>query len=44
VSTRGDITWREPPTGDRVTYCSLDIDPFRSSASPASGLHRPSGW
>lgn len=39
----GDITWRKPPTGDRATYCSYDIDLFSPIRTPAPSRHALSG-
>ncbi|WP_447913097.1 tyrosine-type recombinase/integrase [Microbacterium phyllosphaerae] len=43
MSVLGDITWREPPTGDRVTYCSFDIDSFSRIRISTPRRHAPSG-
>jgi hypothetical protein len=42
VSVLGDITWREPPTGDRVTYCLFDITSFSLIRVSAPRRHAPS--
>lgn len=39
----GDITWRKPPTGDRATYRSYDIDLSSPIRTPAPSRHALSG-
>lgn len=43
MSALGDITWREPPIGDLVTYCASDVSSLSLIWVASPGRHASSG-